>query len=105
MVSSVNIFTRLFAYPILERELSARIADRDAEIVHLRIEVQELRDRLFLKSGLLPSGQSASASMGAVVPAYRTGRQRLRDMVTPPLVSETELTAEEQRQIDDHLTQ
>lgn len=99
-----NIFTRILAYPIIERELSNRIADRDAEIVQLRIEVQELRDRLYLKHGLPPSGQQMSAR-GSVLPSYLTGRQRLRKLVTPPIVSEVELTAEEQRVLDESLTQ
>lgn len=101
----LNIFVRLFAYPILERELSNRIADRDLEITHLRVEVQELRDRLFMVRGVPTSGQSTAPSLGQIIPAYKTGRQRLREMVTPPLVAEVHLSEEEQRMIDESLTQ
>lgn len=95
----MNIFTRLFAYPILERELMNRLADRDAQIVSLKVEVQELRDRLYAKHGYVASGEKLMPS--PPVP-YRTGRQRLRDMVTPPI---EKLSREEEQMIEESLTQ
>lgn len=97
-----NIFVRLFAYPILERELMNRIADRDAQITSLRIEVQELRDRLFLVRGVPTSGAQVTGATGTTIPAYRTGRQRLREMITPQVGI---LTAEDEKTIEDSLTQ
>lgn len=96
-----NIFVRLFAYPILERELMNRIADRDAQITSLKVEVQELRDRLFMVRGV-PVGGQVSNSTGVVLPPYRTGRQRLRDMVTPAV---SILSREDEENIEKSLTQ
>jgi len=100
----VNIFSRIFAYPILERELLNRIADRDRQIVSQQIRIEDLESRLFLSRGLPVKGE-INVGMAAVVPSYRTGRQRLRKMVTPPLVTEEKLTAEEEKQIAESLTQ
>lgn len=97
-----NIFTRIFAYPILERELSNRIADRDAQIVSLKVEIQELRDRLYMRHGFVPSGEKATSVPGKIVPPYRTGRQRLKDMVTPKVEL---LSDEDHRMIEESVTQ
>lgn len=97
-----NIFVRLFAYPILERELSNRIADRDAQIVNLKVEIQELRDRLYMRHGFVPSGEKATSVPGKIIPPYRTGRQRLRDMVEPKVGL---LTAEEEQRLEESVTQ
>lgn len=98
-----NIFTRIFAYPILERELLNRLADRDTQIVSLKIENQDLKDRLYMKHGFVPSGQSIDIGKPAHVPPYRTGRQRLREMVMPPVAAT--LTEAEQRIIEESVTQ
>lgn len=97
-----NIFTRLFAYPILERELTNRIADRDKQIVSLQVEVQELRDRLYVRHGFVPSGQSVDIGKPVLIPPYRTGRQRLNDLVKPATEM---LTPEDEQQIEQSLTQ
>lgn len=99
----MNIISRVFCYPILERELLNRIADRDSQIVSLKIENQDLKDRLYMRHGFVPSGQSIDIGKPAQVPPYRTGKQRLRDMVTPPAVAP--LSAEEQRIIEESVTQ
>lgn len=99
-----NFITRIFAYPILERELLNRLADRDKQIVSQQVELQELRDRLYIRHGFVPSGQSVDIGKPAYIPAYRTGRQRLKDMVKPGVTSES-LTAEEEKQIQDSMTQ
>lgn len=98
----MNIISRMFAYPILERELCNRLADKDAEILRLSIEVQELRDRLFLRHGMVPSGEKVTSQVGQPLPPYRTGRRRLRDMVTPAV---SVLSEEDQATIDATLTQ
>lgn len=97
-----NIFTRIFAYPILERELSNHIADRDKQIVSLKVEIQELRDRLYMRHGFVPSGEKTTSMPGKIIPPYRTGRQRLKDMVTPKVES---LTAEEEKRLEESVTQ
>lgn len=99
----MNIISRIFCYPILERELLNRIADRDTRIVSLQVENQELRDRLYVRHGFVPSGQPIEIGKPALVPAYRTGRQRLREMITPPAVAS--LSAEEEAQIKESMTQ
>jgi len=96
----MNIFTRIFAYPILEREMSARIADKDAQIVSLKVEIQELRDRLFNKHGMVTTTGTVTA--GPHIPHYLTGRQRLRKMVEPV---NAQLTPEDERRIEESLTQ
>lgn len=95
----MNIFSRIFAYPILERELLNRIADRDAQIVSLKVRIGELENRLFMVRGLPVQGETPKKTH---IPQYRTGRQRLKDMMKVPV---TELTAEEEAQIKDSLTQ
>ncbi len=97
-----NPFTRLFAYAILERELTNRIADRDVVINELKAENLELRNRLFVRFGLPVSGQDLNIGKLAMIPAYRTGRQRVRDSVTPPIVT---LSAEDEKAIEQTLTQ
>ena len=92
-----NILTRIFGYSMLLE----RLADRDAQIVSLKVEVQELRDRLYIKHGLAPSGAPVAVT-GAVIPPYRTGRQRLKDMVTPQISS---LSPDEERMIEESITQ
>ncbi len=99
----MNIFSRGIAYPILERELLNRLADRDAEIVNLRTRISDLEDRLFMVRGVPPKGAEIPTGKAAYIPTYRTGRQRLRDMVKQPVV-ET-LSEEEEAQIRDSLTQ
>lgn len=94
-----NIFTRIFGFPIL----LDRLADKDAQIVSLKVEIQELRDRLFQRHGLAPSGEQVQQPHVAV-PAYLTGRQRLRRLVEQPLVS-AELSEDDEAQIRGSLTQ
>lgn len=98
----MNIISRIFCYPILERELTNRIADRDTQIVSLKIEVQELRDRLFLVRGVPAGGSSLSSSQAQIVPSYMTGRQRLRKLVTPQVGL---LTPEEEKVLEESVTQ
>lgn len=81
--------------------LLQRLADRDAQIVSLKVEIQELRDRLFQRHGLPVSGEQSQPHVA--IPAYLTGRQRLRAMVTPPVVGE--LSEDEKQQIESSLTQ
>lgn len=100
----MNIVSRLFCYPVMERELLNRIADRDKQIVSQQIEIQELRDRLYMRHGFVPSGQPIEAGKPAHIPAYRTGRQRLNDLVKEEVIAPP-LTPEEEKQIADHLTQ
>ena len=92
-----NIFTRIFGFSLL----LDRLADKDAQIVSLKVEIQELRDRLFQRHGLPASGEQPQPHVA--IPAYRTGRQRLRDRVTPALTSE--LSAEDEKAIEESLTQ
>ena len=99
----MNIISRMFCYPIMERELLNRIADRDATIVNQRIRIKDLENRLFMARGLPVKGAEINTGKPAYIPTYRTGRQRLRDMVTPTVT--TELSAEEEAQIRDSLTQ
>ena len=98
-----NPFTRLFAYPILERELNNRIADRDATIADLHLRIDDLETRLFVRFGLPPKGVDLSSSkQGVMIPPYRTGRQRVRDMVTPQIAT---LSPEEEKMMDEAVTQ
>jgi len=97
----MNIISRMFCYPLLEQVAAERIADRDREIVSLKLRVEELENRLFMVRGLPPKGEITTGKP-AYVPPYRTGRQRLRDMVTPQI---EKLTEEEEKQIADSLTQ
>jgi len=92
----MNFLARIFAYPILME----RLADKDAQIVSLKVENQELRDRLFMVRGVPTSGQQTSSH--PVVAPYRTGRQRLRDMVEPKI---NQLSREDEQMIEDSLTQ
>jgi hypothetical protein len=99
----MNIISRMFAYPILERELTNRIEDRDKIIAEKDERIAELETRLFIRFGLPPSGVDLSGTTkGTMIPAYRTGRQRVREMVTPPVVT---LSAEEEKMMDDVMTQ
>lgn len=85
----------------MERLLLDRVADRDAEIVNLRVRIDDLENRLFMVRGVPVKGD-VSIGKPAYIPTYRTGRQRLRDMVSPKVET---LTAEEEEQIKNSLTQ
>lgn len=100
----MNIISRMFCYPILERELSNRIADRDAIIVSQQIRIEDLENRLFMVRGVPVKGADVTPSKATYIPAYRTGRQRLSDMVKPQVVA-GELSAEDEAQIRERLTQ
>lgn len=91
----MNIFTRIWGFPIL----LDRLADKDAQIVSLKVEIQELRDRLFTKHGYTPVGEKVTVGH---IPPYRSGRQRLKDMVEPRIGL---LSPEEQKVIEESLTQ
>lgn len=99
----MNIISRIFCYPILERELTARIADRDRQIVSQQVRIEDLENRLFMVRGVPVKGAEITTGKPAHIPTYRTGRQRLRDMVKPTVTAT--LTEEEEKQIEDHLTQ
>lgn len=95
----MNIISRLFCYPLLEREL----ANREARIAELTERVSELEDRLFIVRGLPPKGTDLSPTTHRItIPPYRTGRQRVRDMATPAV---GKLSAEDERAIEESLTQ
>lgn len=99
----MNIFSRMFCYPILERELNNRIADRDTTIAEKDERIAELEDRLFIRFGLPPKGVDLSGSQpGVRIAPYRTGRQRVREMVTPPVEM---LSAEDTKILDEAVTQ
>lgn len=97
MVERIGWLTKIFSYDTL----LARLADRDAQIVSLKVEVQELRDRLFLKHGYTASGDVQQPLQAT--PPYRTGRQRLHDMVRQSVVGQ--LSAEDEKMIEGTLTQ
>ncbi len=87
----------------MERELLNRLADRDSEIVNLRVRVNDLENRLFMVRGVPVKGADIPTGKPAHIPVYRTGRQRLRDMVKEPVIKS--LTPEEEEQIKNSLTQ
>lgn len=98
----MNIISRMFCYPIMERELLNRLADRDAQIVSQQVRIEDLENRLFMVRGVPVKGEDVKIGKPAYIPTYRTGRQRLRDMVKPDVVP---LSSEEEAQIRDSLTQ
>lgn len=100
----MNIISRMFCYPVMERELTNRIADRDVQIVSQQVRIEDLENRLFLVRGVPVKGEDIKIGKPAYIPAYRTGRQRLNDMAKPTVVAEP-LTADEEKQIQDSMTQ
>lgn len=98
----MNIISRIFCFPLLERELNNRIVERDVVIEEQKVRIEDLENRLFVRFGLPAKGVDLSGSKGVVIEPYRTGRQRVRDMVKPPIVT---LTPEEEQSIQDTLTQ
>lgn len=87
----------------MERLLLDRVADKEAEITSLKVRVEDLENRLFMVRGVPVKGAEIPTGKAAYIPTYRTGRQRLRDMVKQPVI-ET-LSEEDEAQIRDSLTQ
>lgn len=87
----------MFCFPLLERQ----VAERDATIAEQKQRIADLEDRLFMRFGMAPRS-SVLVDHGKPIPPYRTGRQRVKDMLTPPV---NELSAEEAKTIEESLTQ
>ncbi len=87
------ILDRIFGYKALE----ARLADKDREIARLIIDINDLRDRLFIKHSLPVSGAAVTSEKGESITGYTTKKARLHDYmkaqnpIVAPNLTEAEL--------------